>query len=60
MEFIEIEHKPLFTLTMSLEEAIKLWKMANEAVETGDESAEIFVDALYEFAKNSNCYESKY
>jgi hypothetical protein len=56
MEFKEIEKEPEFTLTMSLEEAISLWRIANNSYKKGNEKAKPFVEALYEFAANSNDY----
>lgn len=56
MELIEIKKRPEFTLTMTLEEAIDLWKIVNTSYNSGNQSADKFVDALYDFASDSNMY----
>ncbi|TVY09869.1 hypothetical protein [Paenibacillus cremeus] len=48
--------KPEFTLTMSLEDAIDLWRIVNAAYDSGNQNADKFVDVLYDFAANSNRY----
>lgn len=56
MEFTEINRPPEFTLKMSLEEAIQLYKIVNNAYDSGNQAADKFVDALFEFGANSNHY----
>jgi len=56
MKFSEIIKTPEFTLTMSLQEAIDLWKIVNHAEKNGTKSAKKFVDVLHDFAANSNSY----
>jgi hypothetical protein len=58
MNFNEITKptKPTFNLSLSLTEAIDLWHIVNFAVDNGNEKAKIFVEALYNFADNSNSY----
>jgi hypothetical protein len=56
MEFKEIKRPPAFTLDLSLEEAINLWRIVDKSYVDGNKMAEPFVDALYEFAANSNRY----
>jgi hypothetical protein len=56
MEFTEVKKTPDFELKLSLEEAISLWRIVDKSFLDGNKSAEPFVDALYEFASNSNRY----
>ncbi|PHA03025.1 hypothetical protein COE51_01395 [Bacillus pseudomycoides] len=56
MQFTEVKRKPEFVLNLSLEEAISLWRMANKSHQDGNENAKHFVDALHDFAGNSNSY----
>jgi hypothetical protein len=56
MEFKEIKRPPAFTLDLSLEEAINLWRIVDKSYVDGNKMAEPFVDALCEFAANSNRY----
>lgn len=56
MVFSEVEKIPEFTLKMSLNETIDLWRIVNTAYNNGDEKAISFVDSLYAFARNSNSY----
>lgn len=56
MEFNKINKPPEFTLKMSLEEAIQLYRIVNNAYENGNQAADKFVDALFEFGSNSNDY----
>lgn len=56
MEFSEVKRSPQFTLDLTLEEAISLWRVVDESYREGNENAKQFVDALYEFAKDSNYY----
>jgi hypothetical protein len=56
MEFTEIIKSPEFTLKMTLQEAINLWKIVSNASIHGFEGADKFVDALHDFAANSNSY----
>lgn len=57
MNFQEVKRSPEFTLTLTLQEAINLWRIVNSAASGGNEIAKPFVDALYEFASNSNSYD---
>lgn len=56
MDFSEIKRSPEFNLHLSLEEAIALWRIVNKSYSEGNEKAKPFVDALHEFASNSNSY----
>jgi len=56
MQFQEITREPEFMLKLSLQESIALWHMANQAVASGNQQAQVFVDALYTFAERSNSY----
>lgn len=56
MDFTEAKRPPEFTLTLSLQEAINLWRIVDKSLVDGNEMAEPFVKALYEFAANSNRY----
>lgn len=58
MVFKEVERPPEFTLNMSLKEAVSLWYIVNSSLSSGNENAKPFVDALYEFARDSNSYSS--
>lgn len=51
------EDEPTFTLTMTIHEAINLWKITNSSHNNGNAEAKIFVEALYDFASNSNSYD---
>ncbi|WP_336761447.1 hypothetical protein [Paenibacillus sp. USHLN196] len=59
MNFEEIKPKPYdpkFTLTLSLVDAVDLWRIVCLAEDQGVQAASKFVDALTEFASNSNHY----
>jgi hypothetical protein len=56
MEFKEVKTPPEFTLTLSLQETINLWRIVDKSLVDGNKMAEPFVNALYEFAANSNRY----
>ncbi|GAB6989494.1 hypothetical protein [Paenibacillus pini] len=59
MDFTEIKPKPndpRFTLTMSLVDAIDLWRLVCFAEDQGIKNADRFVEALTEFASDSNSY----
>ncbi|WP_440110160.1 hypothetical protein [Paenibacillus sp. QZ-Y1] len=59
MNFEEIKpkpHDPKFTLTLSLVEAIDLWRIVCLAEDQDLQIASKFVDALTELASNSNQY----
>lgn len=56
MKFEEVKTPPQFTLQLSLKEAVDLWHIVNTSQRNGNENATPFVDALHEFAENSNTY----
>jgi hypothetical protein len=56
MKLKEVSTPPKFTLRLSLQETVDLYRMALWAKENGYENAEQFADALNEFAANSNNY----
>lgn len=56
MELIEINKPPEFTLKMSLQDTVELYKLVCESYENGNKDAEKFIDVLNDFAANSNHY----
>jgi hypothetical protein len=56
MKFSEVKRNPEFTLNLSLDEAINLWRIVNVSLSNGNEKAKPFVNALHDFAANSNSY----
>lgn len=56
MEFSEVKRQPEFVLNLDLNEAINLWRIVNKSYQDGNENAKQFIDALHDFAANSNRY----
>lgn len=56
MKFTEIERLPEFTLKMSLQETIDLYRIVSWAEESGNKKAEQFTRALAKFSADSNKY----
>lgn len=60
MKFEEVKTPPEFTLKLTLKEAVSLWHIVNESQLKGNENATPFVNALYDFAENSNSYNEDF
>jgi len=56
MEFEEVKKQSEFNLKLTLEEAVNLWHLVNDAYNKGNKNAKHFIDGLHDFASRSNSY----